>query len=102
MTSGISPKVKYPVLLLFVAGVVLVVLSVIVDADDVRTVGLTAIGSALATLGVGYRASPGEVTTAEPEPSDVQLSPAVVKLIDSAPEVEPDLEQPEPAATTKK
>lgn len=60
-TIGISPKVWIPTVALFVAGVALVVLGAILDDHDVRTIGLTALGAAVAAGGAGFTASPGNV-----------------------------------------
>jgi hypothetical protein len=60
-TIGISPKVWIPTLALFTAGIVLVVLGAILDDHDVRTMGLTALGAAVAAAGAGYSAAPGNV-----------------------------------------
>lgn len=60
-TIGISPKVWIPTVALFVAGIALVVLGAILDDHDVRTIGLTALGAAVAAGGAGFSASPGNV-----------------------------------------
>lgn len=60
-TIGISPKVWVPTLSLFLAGIILIVLGAVLDDHDVRTIGLTALGAAVAAGGAGYSASPGNV-----------------------------------------
>jgi len=59
-TIGISPKVKNPAVGLVLLGVALVVLGVLLPDSDVRTIGLTALGSGVAGFGVGYASEPGE------------------------------------------
>lgn len=93
MTSGISPKVLRPALVLFAAGIVLVALSVIIDDEDVRAIGLTALGAAVTAAGVGFAAPPGEVVTATGVPNDRIFSSDVEQKIEASPAVEPDIEQ---------
>jgi hypothetical protein len=75
-TLGISPKVLNPVALLFVAGIVLVVLSAVLEDDgSLRDLGLGALGSAVAALGVGFASSPGTVVpSSNDEGSDAALT----------------------------
>jgi hypothetical protein len=75
MQIGLSPKVLNPALVLLAAGMVLAVGGHLLDDPALSTLGYGALGSALATLGVGYRSKPGEVVQGTTLPgSDATLS----------------------------
>jgi hypothetical protein len=59
-TKGVSPKVARPALVLLVAGLALFGIALLVADDDLRTIGLSAIGAAVTSAGVGYAAPPGD------------------------------------------
>jgi hypothetical protein len=63
-TKGVSPKVRNPALVLLVVGLALLGIALLVSDDELRTIGLSAIGSAVAAAGVGYAAPPGETVSA--------------------------------------
>lgn len=60
-TIGLSPKVKNPALLLVGVGLLLVIVGALIPDGDLRTIGITALGSGIAGFGAGYASEPGVV-----------------------------------------
>jgi hypothetical protein len=61
----ISPKARNPALVLFAAGIVLVIVGALIPDETLRTLGYGALGSALAGFGVAYASSPTPTTPKE-------------------------------------
>lgn len=69
-TIGISPKVKLPVGVLLVIGIVLTVLGFISGDDTLKTAGLSLIAASGITLPVGFAAPPAPTTDKGAPPAD--------------------------------
>lgn len=76
---NLSPKVANPTFVLLGVGLLLVILGVLLKDDEVRTLGLGALGSALVALPVGYRSSPGDVVEDHGPGSDAMLGEEAVR-----------------------
>ena len=86
MTQGISPKVAWPSVALFVVGVALAVVGAVTSAEGLTPAGLGLIGASGITGAIGYRAPVGSVVPDEAdEASDDLLDPEVREKIEKTP-----------------
>lgn len=68
---GVQPKVTYPAIALFVAGVILIVLGIAFDDEQMRNYGFVAIGSSGVSFGTGWLAPIGRVLIKLRTPSSI-------------------------------
>lgn len=70
----LSPKVAAFLAAVGGPGIILLILGIVLDNDDLRTAGLTALGASVVGGGAGYKAKPGDVVEDVGVPSDASLS----------------------------